>query len=398
MKRRMKSMVGLALAAVMVCSPVFSVKADTEDEIEAAEQKADELESQKEAAESEKAELSERLDTIIAEMKDTQEKLLAKEEEVEQVENELIQARIDAENQYESMKVRIKFMYEGGNTQLIEMLFESESMGDFLNKAEYISQISEYDRNELIRYQDTVKREEEKEARVQAEYDELSDLQEQLVNQQAEVEDLIESNAAQIADIQSQIDENQETLQELKEKAAEAERIRKEQLAAAQAQAAQASGNSGGSSGTQSSGGGGGSSVSKPSSGNVVSGNGYFTHPCPGYTYQSSYFGEIRVFETGGHKGHDYAAPTGTPTYAAAAGTVTIAGYSPSAGNWVVINHGNGLTTKYMHHSALCVSAGQHVEKGQQIGYVGSTGQSTGPHLHFQVEEYGVAVNPDKYL
>ena len=234
---------------------------------------------------------------------------------------------------------------------------------------------------------------EEKEARVQAEYDELSDLQEQLVNQQAEVEDLIESNAAQIADIQSQIDENQETLQELKEKAAEAERIRKEQLAAAQA-----SGNSGGSSGTQSSGGGGGSSVSKPSSGNVVSGNGYFTHPCPGYTYQSSYFGEIRVFETGGHKGHDYAAPTGTPTYAAAAGTVTIAGYSPSAGNWVVINHGNGLTTKYMHHSALCVSAGQHVEKGQQIGYVGSTGQSTGPHLHFQVEEYGVAVNPDKYL
>lgn len=151
-------------------------------------------------------------------MKDTQEKLLAKEEEVEQVENELIQARIDAENQYESMKVRIKFMYEGGNTQLIEMLFESESMGDFLNKAEYISQISEYDRNELIRYQDTVKRVEEKEARVQAEYDELSDLQEQLVNQQAEVEDLIESNAAQIADIQSQIDENQETLQELKEK------------------------------------------------------------------------------------------------------------------------------------------------------------------------------------
>ena len=377
-------MVGLALAAVMVCSPVFSVKADTEDEIEAAEQKADELESQKEAAESEKAELSERLDTIIAEMKDTQEKLLAKEEEVEQVENELIQARIDAENQYESMKVRIKFMYEGGNTQLIEMLFESESMGDFLNKAEYISKISEYDRNELIRYQDTVKRVEEKEARVQAEYDELSNLQEQLVSQQAEVESLIESNAAQIADIQSQINANEKTLEELKEKAAEAERIRQEQLAAAQA--------------SQSSGGGGGSSVSRPSTGNVVSGNGYFTHPCPGYTYQSSYFGEIREFEVGGHKGNDYAAPTGTPTYAAAAGTVTIAGYSPSAGNWVVINHGNGLTTKYMHHSALCVSSGQHVEKGQQIGYVGSTGQSTGPHLHFQVEEYGVAVNPDKYL
>ena len=143
---------------------------------------------------------------------------------------------------------------------------------------------------------------------------------------------------------------------------------------------------------------GGGSSYTPPSTGNVVSGSGYFTHPCPGMTYQSSYFGEIREFEVGGHKGNDYAAPEGTPTYAAAAGTVIIAGYSSSAGTWVVIDHGNGLVTKYMHHSSLCVSAGQYVEKGQQIGCVGTTGQSTGPHLHFQVEVNGVAVSPDQYM
>lgn len=385
MKNRMRRLAGLLLAFAMVFGTVSGVQADTNDEINAAEKKADELEEQKQAAESEKAALAEKLESIISEMEDTQEKLTAKEEEVEAVENELVQARIDANNQYESMKVRIKFMYEGGNTQLMEMLFASEDMGDFLNKAEYVSKISEYDRNELTKYQNTVKMVEEKEAQVQAEYEELSQLQEQLVDQQAEVQALIDSNAAQIADIQSQIDANAETLEELKEKAAEAERIRQEQLAAAQA-AAQAAANSGG------------SSYTNPSSGNVVSGSGYFTHPCPGYTYQSSYFGEIREFEVGGHKGHDYAAPTGTPTYAAAAGTVIIAGYSPSAGNWVVINHGNGLTTKYMHHSSICVSQGQYVEKGQQIGYVGSTGQSTGPHLHFQVEENGVAVNPDKYL
>lgn len=128
------------------------------------------------------------------------------------------------------------------------------------------------------------------------------------------------------------------------------------------------------------------------------SGNGQFTHPCPGMTYQSSYFGEIREFESGGHKGNDYAAPIGTPTYAAADGTVTIAGWSDSAGNWVVIDHENGLVTKYMHHSRLLVAQGQSVRKGQQIGEVGSTGQSTGPHLHFQVEVDGVAVNPDDYL
>lgn len=127
-------------------------------------------------------------------------------------------------------------------------------------------------------------------------------------------------------------------------------------------------------------------------------GTGMFTHPCPGMTYQSSYFGEIREFETGGHKGNDYAAPAGTPTLAAADGTVTIAGWSNSAGNWVVIDHGNGLTTKYMHHSRLLVKTGDMVKKGQQIGEVGSTGQSTGNHLHFQVEENGVPVNPDKYL
>ena len=94
----------------------------------------------------------------------------------------------------------------------------------------------------------------------------------------------------------------------------------------------------------------------------------------------------------------DFAANTGVPTYEAADGTVLYAFYSDSAGNWVVINHGNGLVTKYMHHSAIYVSAGQYVTKGQQIGAVGSTGWSTGPHLHFQVEVNGMAVNPRNYL
>ena len=377
MKKRMRRLTGLLMAfAVVLCMPL-TAGAVTIDE---AEQKADELEQQKEAAQAERDSLSEQLDGIIADMNATQEKLTSKEAEIEEAENELVEAKVAENNQYESMKIRIKFMYEGGNTQLMELLFSSENIGDFLNKAEYISQISEYDRNELIKYQNTVKEVEEKEAALQNEYTELQSLQDQLISQQNEVQAMLDSKDAQLADIQDQISENQATLDDLRAKAEEAKRIQEEQARAA----AEAAANNGG--------------YTDPSSENVVSGNGYFTHPCPGYTYQSSYFGEIRVFETGGHKGHDYAAPAGTPTYAAAAGTVTIAGYSPSAGNWVVINHGNGLTTKYMHHSALCVSAGQHVEKGQQIGYVGSTGQSTGPHLHFQVEEYGVAVNPDKYL
>ena len=133
----------------------------------------------------------------------------------------------------------------------------------------------------------------------------------------------------------------------------------------------------------------------------VVSGNGYFTHPCPGMSSQSSYFGEVRqgIGDPNPHKGNDYAAPAGTPIYAAAAGTVTIADYSSSAGYWVVINHGNGLVTKYMHmYQRPLVSADQTVQKGQHIGGVGTTGMSTGNHLHFQVELNGEAVNPSNYM
>lgn len=380
MEKQKRRIVGGFLVLVMCAGMSLNAGAVTIDE---AEKKADQLEQQKESAEAEKQKLTSRLNGIIDDMNETQEKLTAKEEEIDAAEQELVQAKIDENNQYESMKKRIKFMYEGGNTQLLEVLVKSESIGDLLNKAEYVSQLSLYDRDMLTEFQNTVKEVEEKEAALKAEYEELNELQDQLSEQQTEVQELIDSKEAQISDIQDEIKANAETLARLKKEAEEAKRLREEQAAAAAAAASSS---------------GGGSSYTAASSGNVVSGSGYFTHPCPGMTYQSSYFGEIREFEVGGHKGNDYAAPAGTPTYAAAAGTVVIAGWSNSAGNWVVINHGNGLVTKYMHHSSLCVSAGQYVEKGQQIGYVGSTGQSTGPHLHFQVELNGVAVSPDSYM
>lgn len=87
-----------------------------------------------------------------------------------------------------------------------------------------------------------------------------------------------------------------------------------------------------------------------------------------------------------------------TPTYAAADGVVLIAGWSDSAGNWIVIDHGNGFVGKYMHHSGLLVSAGQTVTKGQPIGLVGNTGNSFGAHLHFQLELNGAPVDPQAYF
>ena len=132
----------------------------------------------------------------------------------------------------------------------------------------------------------------------------------------------------------------------------------------------------------------------------VLSGTGVFTHPCPNATYSSG-FG-YRTFDHSFHKGLDMAIAEGTPYYAADSGTVTAAtnggGYNGGAGNWVVIDHGNGIVTKYMHSLVTFVTVGQHVERGQNIGLVGNTGNSFGAHLHFQVEVNGAAVNPLLYL
>src|SRR6185436_17696139 len=98
------------------------------------------------------------------------------------------------------------------------------------------------------------------------------------------------------------------------------------------------------------------------------------------------------------HEGIDIAAPTGTPISAAASGTVIYAGWMGGYGNLVVIDHGNGLATAYGHQSSIAVGSGTYVSQGQTIGYVGSTGHSTGPHVHFEVRVNGSPVDPLGYL
>ncbi len=98
------------------------------------------------------------------------------------------------------------------------------------------------------------------------------------------------------------------------------------------------------------------------------------------------------------HKGVDLAGPTGTPVYATADGTVSMAQWFSSYGNYIQLEHGAGLETRYGHLSGYTVKAGQKVRKGDLIGYIGSTGRSTGPHLHYEVRVAGVAVNPVPYM
>ena len=138
----------------------------------------------------------------------------------------------------------------------------------------------------------------------------------------------------------------------------------------------------------------------KPSGGGNTSTNAYWIRPCS-YVRVSSPFGN-RDQPTAGastyHQGIDLAGPEGTPIYAARTGVVTIASYSNSAGYYVTINHGDGFSSIYMHMTGHVVSGGQAVSAGQLIGYMGSTGISTGSHLHFGIAYNGVYVNPAAYI
>ena len=128
--------------------------------------------------------------------------------------------------------------------------------------------------------------------------------------------------------------------------------------------------------------------------GGIAVADGELCWPLPGHTYISCHFGEVDAFGNTGHRGTDIPAPEGTPILAAHSGTVLVSGWNDSYGNQVLLDNGAGLSTRYAHMTASAVTAGETVTAGQVIGYVGSTGDSTGNHLHFEVMQDGVRVNP----
>ncbi|WP_426742115.1 M23 family metallopeptidase [Gemmiger formicilis] len=132
--------------------------------------------------------------------------------------------------------------------------------------------------------------------------------------------------------------------------------------------------------------------------GGIAAADGALCWPLPGHTYISCHFGEVDAFGNAGHRGTDIPAPEGTPILAAHSGTVLVSGWNDSYGNQVLLDNGAGLSTRYAHMTATAVTAGETVTAGQVIGYVGSTGDSTGNHLHFEVSVGGVLTDPLGYV
>lgn len=370
-----KRLVSMLLVLTLAFGMTLQVEASS---IEETKKKGEALEAEKSSVEAEKAELANQLNALITKMDETTAKLQTKQQEILEKRDELIEAQIDEREQYENMKKRIKYMYENGNTQFIEILLESKSIGDFINNAEYISQISEYDRNMLIEFQNTVKLVEEQKAVLENEEAEIEALQVELQAQQDEVSTLIAEKAAEISDLDIAIGENAAKLKALQEEAAKQERLRQEALAAKN---------------NPSGGGSAGASIT-PSGSGVLS-----CWPCNGSL--TSGFGARNAPGAGAstyHRGVDFGASEGSAIYAAGSGRVAFVGNDNARGNYVDIDHGNGLKTRYQHCSAIYVSTGQSVSAGQNIAAVGQTGISFGAHLHFEVHVNGSAVNPMNYL
>lgn len=303
-----------------------------------------------------------------------------KEYEIEITTQELNDAIARQEEQYEAMKKRIKFMYEKGDTLYMELIFSSTSLADTMNKADYIEALSAYDRDQLAEYVKTRELIELCKAELEAQREVLDEAKIAVEAEEVSVNSLIAEKEAQIVSVSEDISTKEAAIKEYEDMiAAENAEIMALEKAVAEEKARLAAENA-----------------------NARSyDGGIFAHPCPGYRRLSDDYGN-RIHPTLGvekfHNGIDLAAPSGTPIYAAYDGDVVAADYSSSMGNYIMINHGNGLYTIYMHCSTLYVSKGASVFKGQNIAAVGSTGRSTGPHLHFSVRLNGNYASPWNYL
>lgn len=351
-------------------------KVQLEKALKEAQSTIEDLKDSKGDIESKVTELNQQLIDISARITDLENQLTAKSEDIQETKDELAGAKEREAQQYADMKVRIQFMYENGQTSYLEALLSSRNISEFLNSADYIAQIQSYDRQKLTEYQDTVESIVNLEAQLEQEYTDLEALKSTVESNKATVAAMMRQKESELADISGDIEDAQSDadyyaaeIQAQEELIAAIKRAEAEKAAAGVEE--------------------------HPYTG------GAFRWPCPSSTRVTSDYG-TRVSPMSGassnHKGIDIGASAGADIIAAADGTVTAASYSSAAGNYVMIDHGGGLYTVYMHASSLLVSPGQTVSAGDVIAKVGSTGISTGSHLHFGVSLNGSYVSPWSYL
>ena len=378
----------LAAALVLPLAPdslIVPVSAVTQAEIDKLKDNANDLKNQqkelqnqlksiqadKSKALEQKSLLEQQINATQAEIDNISSQIQKYDELISQKQTELAQAEEEEKAQYELFCKRVRAMEEQGEVSYWSILFSSSDFADLLDNAMMVDEIMAYDNqvmDQLIAIREQIAQDKADLETARQEQQSAKEEQEaakaNLKSQEAEVDALI----SQISSQEDQVEKAHAQLQ------AAAAAVDKEIAAAEKELAAQIS--------------------------NVVSESG-FMWPLSGYNTLSSLFGS-RVHPVTGkannHTGIDIPAPSGTPIKAAKSGVVTTSTYNSSYGNYVVVSHSDGTSTLYAHMVRRGVSKGQTVSQGQTIGYVGTTGSSTGNHLHFEVRVNGVRKDPVSFF
>ena len=401
LKKKCKKLFAFALAMVMTLSVMFSLMsvsafAVTQSEIDALKSQRSELRDQKSGVQSTinslqgqqsdqialKNALDEKNAITVKQILNLTEQIDLHTTLIEQKTVEVEEAQKVADEQLEKYKVRVRAMEESGRYNYFEVLFGANSIGEFLSLIDDIGDIMKSDKELEDSYRQSVTDLETVKSEYEQAKSEMEDSKTELEALKVQQEKDIAQADAVIATLQGQISSNSGMLSQLTAQEQQLNKDIQNKVNELNRQNEQnkPQPNPGG--------GGGGSAVG---TGNLV---------WPSYcTYITSRQGPRTHPVTGEYKNHggtDIGASYGTAIYAADSGTVVRSsdGWNGGWGNYVMIDHGNGMQTLYAHMSSRAVSVGQTVSRGQTIGYVGSTGMSTGPHLHFEMYVNGSRIDP----
>lgn len=365
-------------------------KKEKEDQLSEARKKSASLETQKKENAAKQLTYQEEIAQLDAEISILTEQLYLIEEletawitDKEAAENAIIELEASKEKEILAFESMLRMSYQYGDDTYFNLLFGSEDIGDFLSRLDMIDYHLKASENIVSNLSATIAEEEEAKALLDESIDKIDIFSSEKDAVKAELEE----RSAEAAQMKLELQAEEEILNaeisakqaEMAEMEAELKRISDELEAERRAQE---------------------KNNQTPSTPQKKYEGGTFCIPTDNYRISSEFSNRISPI-TGkpeSHNGIDFAAPHGTNIYAAEDGQVIRANYSSSWGNVIQIDHGGGIVTLYAHCSWLGVTKGQTVSKGQMIAKVGSTGWSTGNHLHFTVYEKGVAQNPRKYL